>query len=120
MTGDGSGRTRTAETQIDDLGAVVGRVADAARDVVVEAAGLARAAEHDVPVAGEHLDRHQPDVERDARRADAVVGQLADRAADVRAVAVEIERRGAATDEITRRDESARRRPAVAPRRTGW
>ena len=68
---------------------------------------LVRRAEDVVPDAVDHLDRHDLDVERDAGRADVVVGELADRAADVRAVAVEIERHVVVPDEIARRDEPA-------------
>ena len=55
----------------------------------------------------DHLDRHDLDVEGDAGHALTVVGQLSDRAADVRAVAVEIERHGVVPDEVVRRDEPA-------------
>ena len=84
-----------------------------------DAAVAVGTAERDVPDTGEHLDRHDLDVECDARRADAVVGALSDRAADVGAVAVEVERRGAAADEIARRDEP-RRRAELGRRGVGY
>ena len=79
-----------ADAHVDDLGAVVGRVADAARDDVVGAGDWA--VEDEVPDLVDHLHRHDAHVVGHAGDADAVVGQLADRAADVRAVPVEIER----------------------------
>ena len=65
-------------------------------------------------VSGDHLHRHDAHVERHAGDADAVVGELADRARDVRAVAVEIDRVVVVPDEVARRDE--RDRPAPVRR----
>ena len=103
------------EAHVDHLRAVVGRVAHPARhDVVGAAVGRA---EDQVPGLGDHLHRHDAHVERHARDADAVVGELADGARDVGAVAVEIDRVVVVPDEIARRDE-ARARPAPVRSRT--
>ena len=86
------------------LRAVVGRVAHAPRhDVVGAAVGRA---EDLVPGLGDHLHRHDAHVERHARDADAVVGELSDRARDVGAVAVEVHRVVVVPDEVARRDEA--------------
>ena len=61
-------RPGAADAHVDDLGAVVRRIADAARDDIVGA--LVRGAEDVVPIAVDHLDRHQLDVERDPGRAE--------------------------------------------------
>jgi hypothetical protein len=71
-------RERSAQAHVDDLGAVVGGVADGVGD----AGHRARA------VAAQDLERHDLDVAGHAGDALAVVGRLRDRAGDVGAVAV--------------------------------
>jgi hypothetical protein len=71
-----------------------------------------------VPLGIDHLDGHQLHVEGDpggsaavghiAQSVRGIVGQLADRAADMRAVAVQIDRQVVAPDEIERRHEPRR------------
>ena len=69
---------RAAKAEVDHLGAVLGRPADAVGDVGRGArAGLAQ-----------HLHRHQPRVKGDADPADGVVGRLRDRPGDMRPVAL--------------------------------
>ena len=94
------------EAHVDDLCAVVQCVANAPRQHVV-GADLGTV-EDVVPVAVEHLHRHDVDVVGEPRNADAVVGELSDRPAHVRAVAVQIERQAVIPDEVVRRDELRR------------
>ena len=86
------------------LGAVVCRVADASGHGVVGADE--GAVEDEVPLAVEDLDRHQAHVEGHARAADPVVGELADGARHVGAVARHVEGQLVVPDEIAGRHEA--------------
>jgi hypothetical protein len=83
--GDGlaehGGGEGAAEAHVDDLGAVVGGVADRVGDAWDRAAA----------VAAEHLERHDRGLEGDAGDAEGVVGGLGDGAGDVGAVEVVVE-----------------------------
>ena len=83
------------EAQVDDLGAVVGRVDDALGD-------LRRVA---VALRVEHAHRHQPHSVGQAGDAASVVGRLGDRARHLRAVAVVVFGIGAVRDEVVAPDE---------------
>ena len=58
-------------------------------------------AEDLIPNAVHDLDRHQLDAEGHAGRADPIVGELANRAADVSTVPIEIDRQIVVPDEIS-------------------
>src|SRR5687767_5656734 len=90
--------SRSANAQIDYLGAVVDRVPYGSGHHVVRA--NVRTAEDVVPRGCNHLYRHDAHVERHAGDADTVVRQLADRTGHVRAMTVEIERVVRVPDEI--------------------
>ena len=97
----GGRRAAAAKTEVDDFRAVVGRIADAQGDRGRRAAAGRRGHEPaaagagerelDVPVARADLQRHDPRVVGDPRVQQRVVGVLAHRRADVRAVAVRVE-----------------------------
>ena len=89
------------------MGVVVGRIADAPGDGLVRP--LVGRIEDEVPLAVDDLDGHDSDVERDARNARRVVGRLPDRARDVRAMAIQIERQLIVPDEVARSDEAVGR-----------
>ncbi len=106
----GDDRRRAAfaapDAEVDDLRAVVGRIANAARHHVVRAG--VRAVEHVIPHALDDLHRHDADVVGHAGDADAVVGELSDRARDVRAMRIEIDRQLVVPDEVARQDKTRR------------
>ncbi len=88
------------EAQVDHLGAVVDRVADAPRDrgLVALAAGV------------EHPDRHDRGAVGQAGEAEPVVGRLRDDPGHERAVAVAVQRVAVAGDEVVRARRSGCRR----------
>ena len=87
------------EAHVDHLGAVGDGEADPLGDV----GGVAAA------VRVEHPHRHQLGPVGEPGEADPVVGLLGDRAGDVGAVAVLVERQAVAVDEVVAGDELARR-----------
>ena len=92
--GDRLAELRRTEASVDDVGAVVAGVLDGVDDVrVLEAPGRVRSPH-----------RHDRYVPVDARDAGAVVAFGADRAGDVSAVAVEVERRVVVLDEVPAAD----------------
>ena len=86
------------EREVDHVGAVAGGEADAGRDRDAVA----------LPEPVEHAHRHDPRAVGQAGHAHVVVGALADRARDVRPVAVLVVGPGVAVDEVVARHEVAR------------